>query len=80
MDDLKQSDTPDTHDIAYIYAFWGDKDMAFEWLDRAYEEHDPDLIQVRSKRGFQILHNDPRWEALLQKLGLSDEHAEKLGL
>jgi tetratricopeptide (TPR) repeat protein len=80
LDGLQQLDTPHAHIVALVYGCWGDKDRAFEWLERAYDEHDPSLLRLRSELDFQKLHDDPRWEALLQKLGLSDEHAEKLGL
>ncbi len=79
LDGLQQRDAPHAFNVADVYACWGEEDMAFEWLELAYEEHDPNLITLRDS-GYQILHDDPRWEALLQKLGLSDEHAEKLGL
>jgi len=80
LDGYQQRDTVHAVGVADIYVCWGEVDRAFEWLERAYEEHDPNLITSRNDSNYQILHDDPRWEALLQKLGLSDEHAEKIGL
>jgi TolB-like protein/DNA-binding winged helix-turn-helix (wHTH) protein/Tfp pilus assembly protein PilF len=79
LEGLRQLETPGAS-VAGVYACWDEEEKAFEWLDRAYEEHDQGLTSLRTKPEFQILHHDPRWEALLQKVGISDEHAEKLGL
>jgi len=77
LEALLQLERP--YNVALVYTCWDDEDRAFEWLERAYEEHDPGLIRLRANRTFQNLQHDPRWEALLQKLGISDEHAAKLG-
>ncbi len=55
--------------VAAVYANLGQADLAFEWLDRAYDDYDswlfnlnyPDLDGIRS---------DPRFEALLTRLNL----------
>ena len=80
LEDLQQRETPPAFAIAHVYTCWGEEEKAFEWLERAYEERDPSLIWLRANTEMQNLHHDPRWEALLQKLGISDEHVEKLGL
>ena len=80
LDELQQLAEPSPWSIADVYACWNNKERAFEWLERAYDEHDPSLVGLRRNTTMLGLHDDPRWEALLQKLGLSDEHAEKLGL
>jgi adenylate cyclase len=66
--------------VALIYAHRGEYDRVFEWLDRAYEEHDNELIEIRMFAGFRPIHDDPRWVALLEKIGISDAEAERLGL
>jgi serine/threonine-protein kinase len=63
-------------DMAYqvgnVYAWRGEKDKAFEWLERAYQQHDSGLNGVAYDPLFAGLHNDPRWNALLQRLALAD--------
>jgi adenylate cyclase len=66
--------------IAAVYAYRGQPDSAFEWLERGYEGHDDWLIEVRQQSALRSLTNDPRWDALLEKLGLTDADAERLGL
>jgi len=60
------------YQIAEAYAFRGDSAKAFEWLERAYRQHDPGLERCKCDLSFDNVHSDPRWEAFLQKLGLSD--------
>jgi TolB-like protein/Flp pilus assembly protein TadD len=53
-----------------IYIGLGERDRAFEWLDRAYEEHDPWLAWLKADPIFDSLRADPRFDILLKKLGL----------
>ena len=66
--------------IALVHAYRNDFDTAFEWLDRAYEERDDYLIEIRMYKGFESLYADPRWEDLLTRIGISDANAEAIGL
>jgi TolB-like protein/DNA-binding winged helix-turn-helix (wHTH) protein len=59
-----------TYLIAEIYAFRNQPDEAFEWLDRAYAEHDDGLIFTKVEPLLKNLHGDPRYTALLKKLNL----------
>jgi hypothetical protein len=65
--------------IATAYAYRGDFDAAFEWLEIAYEEHDDELIEIRMYSAFDTMHSDPRWESLLRKIGISDVNAKSAG-
>jgi len=66
--------------IALVHAYRNDFDTAFEWLDRAYEERDDYLIEIRMYKGFESLYTDPRWADLLDRIGISDTDAEEIGL
>ena len=66
--------------VAAVYAYLGDFDRAFAFYDQAYEEKDNWLIQIREFQFIEPLHADPRWELLLQKIGISDADAERIGL
>jgi hypothetical protein len=52
----------------------GDHDRAHKWLDRAYEQHDPWLcyLKVDPVTNMLDLHSDPRYHAMLKKIGLAD--------
>jgi len=55
--------------LAGLYVDLGDKDHAFEWLDTAYQERDNLLVNVKVDPLFDSLHSDPRYAALVRKMG-----------
>jgi adenylate cyclase len=54
--------------IAYNYADRGDKDEAFKWLNRAFDNHDLHLQFLNEDPSFRTLHSDPRFAALGRKI------------
>lgn len=56
--------------IAEVHAARGDADAAFAWLDRAFAQRDGGLLGMGSEPVLRPLHADPRWDALLAKVGL----------
>ena len=58
--------------IAMANLTLGDNDTAMKWLDRAYEEHDPLLSQFILGNSFDPIRDDPRFKALIKKLGLPE--------
>ena len=56
--------------IAAIYSGLGDNDKAFEWLDKAYEEHVHDLPTITLWPYFESLRSDPRYTELMKKMGI----------
>ncbi|MFC2163785.1 protein kinase [Acidobacteriota bacterium] len=55
--------------IAFLYYYKGEKDKMFEWLDKAYEERDVLMPLLNVPKYFCDLRDDPRFEALLKRLG-----------
>jgi serine/threonine protein kinase/tetratricopeptide (TPR) repeat protein len=55
---------------AVAYALAGNRDKAFENLEKAYSDWDGELTAVIRFPAFDHLKSDPRWPALLHKLGL----------
>ena len=55
---------------AILYARLGDKENAFRYLDKAYANHGEALTNIKTEHDFDLLHADPRYAALLQKMGL----------
>jgi TolB-like protein/Tfp pilus assembly protein PilF len=53
----------------YVYLGLGEKDKAFEWLEKAYEERSDSLAWFRFDPESKILQSDPRFVALMQKVG-----------
>ncbi|MGH9860979.1 MAG: tetratricopeptide repeat protein [Candidatus Acidiferrales bacterium] len=68
LDAAKRSFVPAFY-IALLYAGLGDRDQAFAWLDRAYEERSGYLMEIHLDPMFDPLRSDPRFDALLRRLG-----------
>ncbi len=60
------------YEIATVYASRGEKDKAFLWLDRAMAERDGTLGSIKVDPLLKALTADPRYAALIKKLGLPD--------
>jgi TolB-like protein/Flp pilus assembly protein TadD len=58
--------------IATIYAFRGESDQAFKWLDRAFERKDQFLHRIKFAPEFDKFHDDPRYKAFLRKMNLPE--------
>ena len=58
------------YNVAKIYAALGDKEQAFMWLEKAYEERNPDFIELRSEPVLDSLRTDERFRNLLRRVGL----------
>jgi len=59
------------YQIAAIYAGLGDKDQAFAWLDKAYDERSDLLVNLKREQKFDGLRSDPRFSDLLRRVGLA---------
>ena len=58
------------YQIAEVYAWRGEKDKAFEWLERAYHQQDGGLTAIKTDLVLGSLRSDPRYVAMLRKLKL----------
>jgi TolB-like protein/DNA-binding winged helix-turn-helix (wHTH) protein/Tfp pilus assembly protein PilF len=56
--------------ISEIYAYRNDPENAFTWLERAYQQRDSSLIDIKNDPFLEKLRNDPRYLRLLSKMGL----------
>jgi tetratricopeptide (TPR) repeat protein len=61
------------YNIAEVYAYRGDKDRAFEWLERARRQRDGSLGFLLSDPFLANLRGDPRWNAFVRTMGLADD-------
>jgi tetratricopeptide (TPR) repeat protein len=66
------------YNIASVYAFRGEADKVFEWLDKAVEYGDGGLAEIVTENLFDKIHADPRWPAFLRKLGKAPEQLAKI--
>jgi tetratricopeptide (TPR) repeat protein len=61
------------YNIAEMYAYRGEIDSAFQWLDRAYPQRDIGMTWVRIDPLLQNLHKDQRYKAVLVKMKLDGD-------
>ncbi len=69
---IRKSATTSAWQIAEVYAWRGERDQAFDWIERAYQQRDAGLIYIRFDPLLANLRGDPRYRNWLQKLHLPD--------
>jgi TolB-like protein len=61
----------DPYGIAQVHAYRAESDAAFQWLDLADRQHDAGMLLIKADPLLHNLHSDPRFQALLRRMGLS---------
>jgi TolB-like protein/DNA-binding winged helix-turn-helix (wHTH) protein/Tfp pilus assembly protein PilF len=74
MRQLQRRDYASPWLVATIYAQLNDKDRAFDWLQKAYEGREHDLVFANAWPLFDNLRSDQRYEQLLYRIGLPRHH------
>jgi tetratricopeptide (TPR) repeat protein len=69
---IKEHAHDDASEIAEVYAYRGERDQAFAWLDRAYSQKDAGLYLIKSDPLLKNLRDDPRYKAFLRKMNLPE--------
>jgi len=67
---IAKNHTDAAYQIAQVYAYRGESDKSFEWLDHAYTQRDPGLPEIKTDPLLKILRHDPRFIELLKKMRL----------
>jgi TolB-like protein/Flp pilus assembly protein TadD len=57
------------YNIARIYGSLEEPEQALEWLEKAYEEHNPDLIELTREPTLQSLHGNSKFRELTRRIG-----------
>ena len=57
--------------VAVLYASLGERDPAFQWLDKAYKQRDPYLAGIKADPAVDALRSDARFQELSKQMGLS---------
>jgi TolB-like protein/Flp pilus assembly protein TadD len=57
------------YNVARVYGSIGDKQRALEWLEKAYQEHNPDLIELTREPSFASLRSDAKFRELAERIG-----------
>jgi TolB-like protein/DNA-binding winged helix-turn-helix (wHTH) protein/Tfp pilus assembly protein PilF len=74
---IARYNTNGPYQVAQVYAYRGEADKAFEWLERAYRERDSGLLEIKIDPLFKNLHRDPRFTDILKKLHLLKERSSR---
>jgi hypothetical protein len=56
--------------IAADYALLEEKDKAFDWLEKAFQQRDTGMIYLKVNDSFEALRSDPRFQGLLRRMDL----------
>jgi TolB-like protein/Flp pilus assembly protein TadD len=68
-----------SYNIAYVYAYRGEADKAFEWLGKELEYNGPGSFpEIVTENLFDKIHADPRWLPFLRKIGKAPEQLAKI--
>jgi tetratricopeptide (TPR) repeat protein len=70
MENLYTAGSSDPLMVAEVFTALGDRDAAFEWLDRAYDDRRYWLLFLKSDPAFDTLRDDSRFAELVARLGL----------
>jgi tetratricopeptide (TPR) repeat protein len=62
-----------SYTIARMHAQLGGKDQAFQWLNTALQEHDEDLLGLKTDYALDPIRSDPRFTELVRKVGLPQQ-------
>jgi tetratricopeptide (TPR) repeat protein len=58
------------YQLAIIHAALGEQDLAFQQLERSYQDHQPQLANLRVNPLLDSLRSDPRFRELVRKMNL----------
>jgi hypothetical protein len=61
-----------------VLAYRGETDRAFQWLDKAMAFNDGGLSEIAVQPEFSSLHDDPRWQPFLRRIGMAPEQLDAI--
>jgi TolB-like protein len=72
LEQMHQQGIAPSASVAVLYGALGDSSEAFAWLEKAYEERDPQLTYLKAGRRFEPLRKDPRFGEFVRRVGLPE--------
>ena len=70
MTDMSKPGQPSPYAMAALYAALGEKDRAFEWLEKVYQQRSYYVVFLNADPALDGLREDPRFTDLLRRIGL----------
>ena len=71
LNELAKRQYVSAYEVATIYVALGNKEQAFQLLEEAYAEHSFHLVYLNVSPQFKSVRSDPRFQDLVQRIGLS---------
>ncbi len=59
-------------DFASAYAWGKDKDKTIEYLNKAYDERERNLLELKVNRAWDFVRDDPRFKELVKRVGIPE--------
>ena len=59
-------------DMSLYYVLLQDHERALDYLEKVYQIRDPNMVHIGVDPPFEVLHSEPRFQALLKKMGLPE--------
>ncbi|PYT78832.1 MAG: hypothetical protein DMG40_18695 [Acidobacteria bacterium] len=72
LEELHEQGVVPSGSVAILHGALGESNEAFAWLEKAYEERDPQLTYIKAGRRFEPLRKDPRFKQVVHRVGLPD--------
>jgi hypothetical protein len=61
------------YSVATVYAYRGERDKVFEWLEKGIDSRDSDQLEgIRGDPESAALRKDARYRSLLQRMNLAE--------
>lgn len=67
---IKGYHAEEAYQIAEIYGYRGEKDEAFKWLERSYDQRDGGLASIKGDPLLRNIEKDPRYTVFMKKMKL----------
>jgi TolB-like protein/Tfp pilus assembly protein PilF len=72
LTEMSKHEYVSSYSIAEAYVRMGEKEKAFDWLEKAYEEHDSGLVSLAVEPMFDRARSDPRYRDIVRRMKLSN--------
>jgi TolB-like protein/Tfp pilus assembly protein PilF len=72
LEQMHQQGIVPSASVGILYGALGESNEAFAWLEKAYEERDPQLVYLKAGRRFEPLRKDPRFGQFVRRVGLPE--------
>jgi serine/threonine protein kinase len=69
LQEISRREYVSPYGVAQIYAQLGNNEQVFNWLEKAYEERDSQIVALKVEPAFERLHSDPRYKNLVKRIG-----------